>query len=360
MFNNSEGTVKDTYSIGTGVNKISFRTNNGVPEWKGYSDVAYIPFYNKSFSTSAADIKMAGTQSLGSLNTLCRADHVHPTDTSSVPYTGGNTITNNNVNNMFSRSRQLDVLNQISTAVGGSSYIKRAVFFDETGAITTLKDRSVNLANVTLSANASTLSPSIVGDCRYLNFSGGATFDFDDAADLSFGNGTADTPFSIVALVNMNTTGINRILCKQDGDMTLASEWEFTIGYNTDALMFRSFSQGNGAIPRGRQTGALTANVGAFHVYSGTCAGTGLVGGYKIYDNGTRIDTTDNSGGIYVAMSNTTAKAGNYLNNSGSKIQKGSYKGGAIFVFNIELTAAQSKSISNILLCYTGQDTAFL
>jgi hypothetical protein len=35
--------------------------------------------YNLALSTSATDIKVNGTQSLGSLSTLARADHVHPT-----------------------------------------------------------------------------------------------------------------------------------------------------------------------------------------------------------------------------------------------------------------------------------------
>lgn len=38
--------------------------------------------FNKNFSTTASTIKMNGAQSLGSLSTLARADHVHPIDTS--------------------------------------------------------------------------------------------------------------------------------------------------------------------------------------------------------------------------------------------------------------------------------------
>jgi hypothetical protein len=41
--------------------------------------------YNLALSTTATDIKINGTQSLGSLSTLARADHVHPTDTSRAP-----------------------------------------------------------------------------------------------------------------------------------------------------------------------------------------------------------------------------------------------------------------------------------
>lgn len=38
--------------------------------------------FNKNFSTTVTDIKMNGSQSLGELTTLARADHVHPVDTS--------------------------------------------------------------------------------------------------------------------------------------------------------------------------------------------------------------------------------------------------------------------------------------
>lgn len=41
--------------------------------------------FNKNYSTTPTDIKVNGTQSLGSLDTLPRADHVHPVDTSRAP-----------------------------------------------------------------------------------------------------------------------------------------------------------------------------------------------------------------------------------------------------------------------------------
>lgn len=44
--------------------------------------------YNLALSTTATDIKMNGTQSLGSLSTLARADHIHPSDTSKASLSG--------------------------------------------------------------------------------------------------------------------------------------------------------------------------------------------------------------------------------------------------------------------------------
>lgn len=43
--------------------------------------------YNKAFEAATGNIKMDGTVSVGSLETIARADHVHPTDTSRVPTT---------------------------------------------------------------------------------------------------------------------------------------------------------------------------------------------------------------------------------------------------------------------------------
>jgi hypothetical protein len=41
--------------------------------------------FNKNFTTTLGDIKMNGTQSLGVLTTIARADHVHPTDSTRAP-----------------------------------------------------------------------------------------------------------------------------------------------------------------------------------------------------------------------------------------------------------------------------------
>ena len=43
--------------------------------------------FNPDFETSATNIKMNGTQALGSSSNVARSDHVHPTDTSRVPAT---------------------------------------------------------------------------------------------------------------------------------------------------------------------------------------------------------------------------------------------------------------------------------
>ena len=41
--------------------------------------------FNKNYGTTATDVKMNGTQGVGSVDAIARIDHVHPTDTSRVP-----------------------------------------------------------------------------------------------------------------------------------------------------------------------------------------------------------------------------------------------------------------------------------
>lgn len=76
------GTTSTTVSLGnhvhTGVYEPVISTKNTA--------------FNVNFDTIATNIKMNGTQSVGTLGTVARADHVHPTDTSRV----ATTITVNN------------------------------------------------------------------------------------------------------------------------------------------------------------------------------------------------------------------------------------------------------------------------
>lgn len=67
--------------------------------YKTKFDLVYMPkvtaatAYNKDYSTTVADIKMNGTQALGVADTLPRADHVHPTDTTRAASDHGHALT---------------------------------------------------------------------------------------------------------------------------------------------------------------------------------------------------------------------------------------------------------------------------
>ena len=89
---NSPGLSTTLLSLGGGTMYGSVKLNNltasqtlELDASKNIISAAKQTGYNLALSTTATDIKVNGTQSLGSLSTLARADHVHPTDTSRAP-----------------------------------------------------------------------------------------------------------------------------------------------------------------------------------------------------------------------------------------------------------------------------------
>jgi hypothetical protein len=89
---NSPGLSTTLLSLGGGTMYGSVKLNNltasrtlELDASKNIISAAKQTGYNLALSTTATDIKINGTQSLGSLSTLARADHVHPTDTSRAP-----------------------------------------------------------------------------------------------------------------------------------------------------------------------------------------------------------------------------------------------------------------------------------
>ncbi|NLD49343.1 MAG: hypothetical protein GX660_19460, partial [Clostridiaceae bacterium] len=89
---------------------------------------------------------------------------------------------------IFDRLRQQLVCNELSRIVSDPSNIRRLLFFDETGAVNTIKDRVAG-NNAYLSANASSLSPDIVGNARVLNFSNNATWELDPWIEYNASSG---------------------------------------------------------------------------------------------------------------------------------------------------------------------------
>lgn len=78
----THGNITNAGAIGSTTNQIVVTTTGGVLTTEA-KPTGYLPL-----STLATNIKMAGVQSLGSLDTLPRADHVHPVDTSREPAIG--------------------------------------------------------------------------------------------------------------------------------------------------------------------------------------------------------------------------------------------------------------------------------
>ena len=64
---------------------VWFNSSDGFLKY--FNGTQTIPIGRMNFEASTANIKMDGTVSVGSLNTVARADHTHPSDTSRVPTT---------------------------------------------------------------------------------------------------------------------------------------------------------------------------------------------------------------------------------------------------------------------------------
>lgn len=124
-----------------------------------------------------------------------------------------------------------------------------------------------------------------------------------DHADFTFGNGVADSAFSVFALINStNSVGDHYIISKQDvGPNDL--EWHLHLTNGRPYLQLHDDSVPS-YIARYRNS-AITNGVWYFLV--GTYDGTSAVGGIKIYLDGIQVDDTDDTSGAYTAMEDTGA-----------------------------------------------------
>ena len=162
-----------------------------------------------------------------------------------------------------------------------------------------------------------------------------------DSDDLSFGNGTTDSPFSVSAWVKMDDATKFRILLKADNSAT-ENEWGlFTSA--SDLLFFQLYDSSTSVKISRYYNTALTSYEGQWIHISATYDGSSSVSGIKLYLNGVRVDDTNSITGSYVAMHNTTTavEVGKYTT---------SYASGnvdEVAIFNTELTSDNITSIYN-------------
>jgi hypothetical protein len=238
----------------------------------------------------------------------------------------------------------------------GENNIRRMVFYDRVGNETYLIDRSPNKKNAALSLPASSLGPSTAGKARTLNFNASTKyFEFADADDLSFGNGTADSPMSIVSCLNPDTLANKIVLAKVDGT-TGSTNKEYELYFDGNSkLTFQIWDDSTGGSKSRYYNTASTGDVGKFNTYISTYSGNSSETGINLYANGLVVDDATFNNGTYVAMENKGAKVGNYrLETSGAKGRVGSYKGAFMAILSIELTQAQVTQINQLLRRYVG------
>lgn len=121
-----------------------------------------------------------------------------------------------------------------------------------------------------------------------------------DADDLSFGNGSTDSPFTLALWLNSDTAGTVRLIAKGFG---VPQEYSFSVGSAGTPGLTLYDENVNSRIQIVSQT-ALTQ--GVWQHWAVTYDGSGSHSNSKIYLNGVAVSTTTSSSGTYVAMHNTS------------------------------------------------------
>jgi hypothetical protein len=202
---------------------------------------------------------------------------------------------------------------------------------------------SVSTTNKPLNPRAQDLSPK--GYNRAALYSGKA-LDFDgvndvvevaDNANLSFGNGTTDSPFSITGYFNLDTLGANQVIAAKDGAGATNREYSLFV---TSSNQLRFFIKNNGGVNQQSIDSDLVLESGKWYFVSATYDGRGgstAYQGLNIYVNAQLTEVSTFTADPYTAMANTTAPftagvyASNWMNGQLSNIK----------VFSGAFTAAQ-------------------
>ena len=134
---------------------------------------------------------------------------------------------------------------------------------------------------------------------RGFSFDGGDYFEIANAADLNFGDGSTDSPFSVSALVNLTDCSSSYFVSK----VLVAGNGQYIFGINpTDTLYSACFDENAGAGYIGRTAGSFTQYENQWTHVVLTYDGSSTSAGHKIYVNALQVDSGDNAGGSYTAM----------------------------------------------------------
>ena len=244
------------------------------------------------------------------------------------------------------------IISNIYDICSDPAHIKGLWIFDQNGASTTLNDRGPQGHDATLSANGSTLSPSINGMCPNLDLTSGAYFEVADDDDFSFGDGATDSAFTLIYLGKPNSNANKAFIAKRN--TTTGDEYFFS--YLSNKLTVRIYDFSTGGYKGRLYNTSLTDELSKYHVYISTYSGSGLSSGCKIYRDGVNVDDTDSESGSYTAMENLPGTVGNFFDSSGGKSTIADSQYGIVAIIAEELTAAKVKQISQTLLAYAGDN----
>lgn len=217
---------------------------------------------------------------------------------------------------------------------------------------TTVADASKNAHNLTS-------NESVAG--WVVHTGRGVNYDLDGAADLmyhadhadfTFGNGVADSAFSVFALINSDSSsGDNYIISKHDFG-TSDFEWHLHLTNGNPWFQLHDDSA-PGNIARYRNS-AITD--GTWYFIGGTYDGSAGVGGIKVYLDGVQVDDTSSTGGAYTAMEDTGAglSVGAMLDTSPAGASFFNGKIAAVCICAKELAPCEMWALSKLVRGYFG------
>ncbi len=174
----------------------------------------------------------------------------------------------------------------------------RRLWIAQQGDTTTSTTKDRNQATVTWSESLAAFDVGIValGEGFAVDFNGtDEEGDMPDAADISFGDGANDNPFSVVALVNQGTAEAAVVLAKEAS--ATDEEWVLETDASGNPQFVLTDESASATIGRQDAT-ALSGNA----LISGTYDGAGLASGVAVYLDGVAADDTDVVANTYVAM----------------------------------------------------------
>lgn len=228
--------------------------------------------------------------------------------------------------------------------------VKGFWIFDKTGATTAIIDRSTiggtTAHNITLTANASTLSPSIAGMCPNLLMP--ATTNYFSAADDADFTATVGNPLSVMVLWKpTDVTATQSILAK---DSATGREW--SLGLTSSKVNCVFFDTSQGANYRGRQTDTVTDNA-TWVTYGFTYNGGTTSVAQTVWRNGVKADTgADYEAGNFTTMADTATVVSNSY--GVTNLGRGAY--GVVLIIKEELTATQARRLDAVLRAFAGSD----
>jgi len=163
-----------------------------------------------------------------------------------------------------------------------------------------------------------------------------------DANDLSFGNGSTDSAFSILVWVKMDDA-TSFPICEK---VVNTDTREYILHVNgSDKLQFILYDAADEDRIYVTSDSAITANEGAWTLLVATYDGGGSASGITLYVNDSAVAATGGSAGTYVSMNNTSGALNIATFTAAAAFADGKFDEFAIIPS--ELSAAQVTAIYN-------------